>query len=210
MILTARQLEDLHKSTGSNGHVTLPRQARLTPNAQDWLKQRRIEVGFVDGDAVNPRGTASAPETRSPGGASFLWWCDGPCGPAKAAIVTQSRESDLKELAIAQDRNHLVAAIKAIAAQVKSNQSAGAVLLVQNGANAVVFANRCPSLRAIIGTCIDAVDQGLGQVAANVLIIEHPYKTLSQVKNLVSRFVRGPSTVSDELKQQLSELTSCG
>ena len=46
-------------------------------------------------------------------------------------------------------------------------------------------------------------------VAANVLVIEHPYKTLSQVKNLVSRFVRSRSELSDELKRNLAELASC-
>ena len=31
MIVTARQLEDLHRQNGANGHVTLPYRARLSP-----------------------------------------------------------------------------------------------------------------------------------------------------------------------------------
>ena len=41
MIVTARQLEDLYRANGSNGHVVLPYRARLTPLAQDWVKAKR-------------------------------------------------------------------------------------------------------------------------------------------------------------------------
>jgi ribose 5-phosphate isomerase RpiB len=140
----------------------------------------------------------------------FLWWCDGPCGPAKAAITAQAKESSLKELDLPADRKHLVAAIKKIAAEVKSNHAAGGILLVQNAAAATVFANRCPSLRAILGTCQDAVEQGIQQVAANVLIVEYPYKTLQQIRNMLGRFVKAKREVSDDLKRQLAELASCG
>ena len=34
MFLTARQLEDLHRANGSNGHLVLPYRARLTPLAE--------------------------------------------------------------------------------------------------------------------------------------------------------------------------------
>ena len=48
MIFTARQLEDLHKT---NGHIVLPYRARLTPLAHDWLKSKRITVGYSDAGA---------------------------------------------------------------------------------------------------------------------------------------------------------------
>jgi len=54
------------------------------------------------------------------------------------------------------------------------------------------------------------VEQGVQQVAANVLIVEHPYQTMSQVKNMVSRFVKAKRELTDEVKRQLQELSSCG
>ena len=124
--------------------------------------------------------------------------------------MAQSKESSLNELGIANDANQLVPAIKRIADGIKSDKTSGAILLVNTGAEAIVYANRCPSLRAILGTCIDAVEQGIQQVAANVLVIEHPYKTLSQVKNLIGRFVRGKRDLSDAVRARLKELSTCG
>jgi hypothetical protein len=209
MIVTARQLEDLHRQNGGNGQITLPYRARLTPLANDWIRARRISLGYSDELATQTpaKSQAAAPTVIATGG--FLWWCDGPCGPAKAAIMAQAKESNLLALDRPADPKQLVAVIKDVASRVRTGQCTGAILLVQNGSLAGVFANRCPSLRAILGTCLDAVEQGVSQAAANVLIVEYPYKTLVQVRNLVSRFVRGPRTLPQDVQRQLEELASC-
>ena len=213
MIVTVRQLEDLHRQNGGNGHIALPQQARLTPLASDWVRARKIVLGYADASSSVPsaapaRADAPAPAREQRG--SFLWWCDGPCGPAKAAVVAYERESTVRALDKPADVSQLVPVLKTIHAQVKSASAAGAVLFVQNGAKATVLANRCPSLRAILGTSLEAVEQGIRQAAANVLIIETPRNTLQQVKNLLSRFVRGTRALPDELERELRELASCG
>src|SRR4051794_8643298 len=99
MIVTARQLEDLHRANGSNGHLVLPYRARLTPLAADWVKARKVVLGYSDDGAAKPsNGKHAAPAGATPLAASptgnagtaqevplgaVLWWCDGPCGPAK-------------------------------------------------------------------------------------------------------------------------------
>ena len=220
MIFTARQLEDLHKT---NGHVTVPVGARVTPLAQDWLRQRKITLKYGTNGAAPQKPAASAvgpsattapserkllPLTFAPEGA-LLWWCDGPCGQAKAAIAQQSRESSLQPLDLPASTENLVPAIKRIAGEVKAGRAAGGILLVQTGAAAVVYANRCPSLRAILGTCRQSVEQGVQQLAANVLVIEHPYHSLPQVRNILLPFVRGQRELSEEVQRELQELSSC-
>jgi hypothetical protein len=212
MIVTARQLEDLHRQNGGNGQLTLPYRARLTPLACDWLRSRKIAVGYSDLDGagaqaiVKPQpNQASAPTS----GGNFLWWCDGPCGPAKAAVSAQAKECGLVALDGRADAKQLAAVIKEIAQSIKAAQYTGAILLVQNGALATVFANRCPSLRAVLGTCLEAVEQGVQLAAANVLIIEYPYKTLQQMRNLLSRFTRAKRVLSEDVRRQLEELASC-
>ena len=219
MIFTARQLEDLHKT---NGHVTVPVGARVTPLAQDWLRQKKVTlkygsngtaapqkpIGSAEGSGVAASAQQPLPLTFAPEG-TLLWWCDGPCGQAKAAIMQQSRESSLHPLDIPASTDNLVPAIKHIAREVKSGRASGGVLLVQTGATAIVYANRCPSLRAMLGTCRQSVEQGVQQLAANVLVIEYPFHSLPQVRNILLPFVRGRREMSDDVQRRLQELSTC-
>jgi len=212
MIVTARQLEELHRASGSNGHVTLPYRARLTPLGNDWVRAKKVVIWYSDvPTTVNAGGAPVAkPQAAESSVGAFLWWCDGPCGPAKAAIIGHEKESGLKALDKPADAKQLVPIIKSIASDVKAGRIQGAVLLVQTGALATIYANRCPSLRAVLGTCMEAVEQGVRQAGANVLIIEYPYKTLQQVRNMLARFTRGKRSLPDDVQRQLGELASCG
>ena len=216
MIFTARQLEDLHKT---NGHVVLPYGARLTPLAVDWARAKQIQIGYGPDELVKSQGNGAAKAVGAGDGAkpqaagaagAFLWWCDGPCGAAKAAVGAQAKESSLSAVDLPGEAKQLVPVIKRVAAAVKEGKSTGGVLLVQSGAAAVVLANRCPSLRAMLGTTLESLEAGIGQVAANVLVIEHPYVTLMQAKNLVSRFVKAKRVMSDETGRQIAEVAACG
>src|SRR4051794_7242131 len=227
MILTARQLEDLHRANGSNGHLVLPYRARLTPLAADWVKARKVVLGYSDDGAAakpsngkpaargatpplagSPTGTAGTAQETSPG--TVLWWSDGPCGPAKAAVVAQSKESPLRPIDLPAEARQIVPVLKLMAGEIKAGRATAGILLVQSAAVAVVFANRCPSLRAIVGTCLEAVEQGIQQVAANVLVVEHPHRTLHQVKSMLARFARAKRDLPEDVRRQLDELASCG
>ena len=231
MIYTARQLEQLHKT---NGHVTLPYHARLTPAAQDWVRARKVVVEYTDGEAPmvsaaasgRPQGAVCArchsPEVPAvPAGAkrevasnsrgTFLWWCDGPCGAAKAAILSHARECNLLPVEIGSDPASTASAVKHVALEVKSNRVAGAILAVEHGAAAMVMANRCPSLRAVLGTCLDSVDQAVRRVGANVLVLEHAHRTLTEMRNTIRRFTSAQSRdVPADVERQLQELATCG
>jgi hypothetical protein len=217
MIITARQLEDLHKRHGGNGRLTLPYRARLTPLAADFVRAKKIVLGYSEIsnlksgiDPISNLKSEIVPPAISQVSSGFLWWCDGPCGPAKAAVVAEEKQSNLRALDRPADSKQIVGAIKALGANVKTGQAAGGVLLVQTAALAVVYANRCPSLRAILGTCLESVEQGVQEIAANVLIIEYPYKTLQQIRNMLTRFLRAQRSLSEEAGRQLQELSTCG
>lgn len=211
MIYTARQLEDLWKANGSNGQLVLPYRARLSPLAADWLKAKKVAVGYSDGAVEkNAPVVATATQQVEATAGAYLWWCDGACGTAKAALMGVGREAALSELGVPSDSSKLVSVIKQISSEVKVGKSAGGILLVQAGASAMVYANRCPSLRAVIGTCLETVEQGIQQVAANVLVIEYPHQTLQQMKNMLSRFVKAKRELSEDARRMLGEVTSCG
>jgi hypothetical protein len=214
MIFTARQLQDLQgKSPTANDQIVLPYGARLTPLALDWARGKRLKIGYGPAElsaSQHPAtATTPAPKASAPGATTILWWCDGPCGAAKAALSAQARESSMAPIDLPSEPTQLTSAIKQLASQVKSGHAGGGVLLVKGAAEAIVYANRCPSLRAIVGTCLESVDQGIAAVAANVLILEYPYKSLSQIRNLLARFARGARNPSEETQRRLQELTSC-
>jgi hypothetical protein len=211
MMFTARQLVELHKAAGGNGQVVLPYSARLTPMAMDWIKSAKITIGYSDSGAIAPtaeKTAAPAPAASTAAGA-FLWWCDGSCGSAKAAISMESKQLALRGIDPPPGSDGLVAAIKTIAVEVKSGKAAGGILVLETAGPAVVLANRCASLRAIVGTSLAAVEQGINLVAANVLVIEHPRLTLAQVRNLLARFLRGKRELSEAARKQIAEMASC-
>jgi ribose 5-phosphate isomerase RpiB len=226
VIYTARQLEQLHKA---NGHVTLPYNARLTPAAHDWVRARKLAIHLTDGEpppiSDRPRGggcarcnsteIAGVPagakrETESSLRGTFLWWCDGPCGAAKAAILAHTRETNLLPVEVASAPSSTAATVKHVALEVKSSRVTGAILAVERGAAAMVMANRCASLRAVLGTGLDSVDQAVRRVGANVLVLEHAHRTMNEMCNMIRRFTSAQSrTVPDEVERQLRELASC-
>ena len=210
MMITARQLAELHKSAGGKGQVTIPYTARLTPMAMDWARGAKVTIGYADAAPAKVSAPMKAePPPPAAKGKQYLWWCDGPCGPAKAAVTMESRQTPMRQLE-PPGTGGILWTIKTIAAEVKGGSAWGGLLLVESTAAAVILANRCTALRAIVGTTLASVEQGLNQWSANVLIIEHPRLSLAQVRNLVSRFVRGGAPLSEDAKRHLTELASCG
>src|SRR5205814_2752161 len=140
----------------------LPYRARLSPMASDWIKSKKITVGYSD-DGSPPKADPTPREKPAPVAApgSFLWWCDGPCGTAKAALSAQARESSLAEMDFLSEPGKLISVIRKLASEVKSNHAPGGLLMVSSAASALVYANRCSSLRAIVGTCLETVEQGI-------------------------------------------------
>jgi ribose 5-phosphate isomerase RpiB len=213
MIYTARQLEDLHKT---NGHVVLPYGARLTPLAVDWARAKKIQVGYGPDELVKTQGNGAVKATGSGNAAkpqaaeagSFLWWCDGPCGAVKAAVGALAKESSLAAIDLPADPKQLVPVIKWLAASVKDGSAAGGVLMLNSGGAACVLANRAPALRAILGTTFESLEAAIASVAANVLILEYPRKSFSEIRNLLSRFVRAKRDLPDDLARQLKELAA--
>lgn len=207
MIYTARQVEQIFKA---HGQLVLPPNARLTPLAADWIRARKLSISWsAQSPAAQPsQAPAATPDASA--GTPFLWWCDGPCGQAKAALSAFERSAGLAPLDVPSSESATIQAVRALAQSLREQKARGGIMLVRAAGAAMVFANRCPSIRAVLGTCLDAVDQAANTVGANVLVIEHPYKTFSQLRTLIGRFVRGPFAPSDAVQRQLQELSSCG
>ena len=129
MFVTVRQLEDLYRQGGSNGHVTLPYRARLTPLASDWVRAKKVVLGYSDGEAASVAPANAAPSAKgeaasaglpasagqASGTGTLLWWCDGHSGPAKAALVALEKESRLAPLNVPSEGKRVATVVKTLA-----------------------------------------------------------------------------------------------
>ena len=207
MFYTARQLESLLKDTGT---IVLPYRARLTPLAQDWVRKTKASVGYGDVEERPLREGSKNPASKTPKQAKYLWWCDGPCGSAKAALMNASQEAKLEAMAILEDSSRVVSAIRHLSDEVDHGHAAGGILIVRHACAAGVYANRCRNLRAIVGTSLPTVETGIAELAANVLILEADQLSLREMKHLILRFAKAPRELRESVVRELKEMESAG
>jgi ribose 5-phosphate isomerase RpiB len=103
-----------------------------------------------------------------------------------------------------------ISVIRDLASAVKSGHVQGGVLFVPNAGKAVCYANRCPSLRAIVGTSERSVEQGIIDLGANVLIIEYTQHGKVSVDAMLECFLRQTPTVNTLIQRALAELHRLG
>lgn len=198
--VTARQIEQ----TGSAVACLSP-DARLTPLARDYIKERniRIERARPAGEASAVRGTPVSMAHNPP----WLWWSDD--GSIAADRIAGQTGVTLTVLPRSSDGSALAHAVMELARQVREGRAGGGVLLVRSAARAACYANRCPSLRAVVGTCGEAVEEGLTELGANVLILEHPHHGSESMRRMIERFTTAQRPMIAEVDRQLGELSRC-
>jgi hypothetical protein len=190
--VTARQLEDTAAKL-----VRLAPDARLTPLARDFARHNGIQVEQVCAEEAGPSGIVG----------QWLWWTDGQC-PAVEALTSELADG-LRSVSQPHRPGSLHTAVKHFARQVADGAAVGGVLFVASAARAGCYANRCPGLRAVVGTCGGAVEQGVEQLAANVLIVEYPYHGLGEMRSMVGRFIESPRRHLADVERCLQELSTC-
>lgn len=184
MIVTARQLEELHRDGGKNGRVTLKPGTRLSPLARDWVCKARVEIEYVE--------TNGAPHNT--GGRHVVWWCDGPCPLTKAALMMQESFVNLRSIKTSSDSSHTAIAARKMADEISSRRADAGVLLVTSAGAATVHANRLNELRAVVATSVESLDVAMKSIKPNVLIVEHIGLSLMLTSTILARFLRGGGT----------------
>jgi hypothetical protein len=199
--VTARRLADANATT-----IRLAPTARLTPLARDYVKAR----GLVIQRSVNAPNDAlaSAGASNNRNTMPFLWWIEGQCRNVTA--VTEANGGALRPSSQPAGPEALTTMIAELDDGVRKGRYRGGILFVRNAARAGCFANRCARLRGVVGTCEQAVQQGLGDVAANVLIIEYPYHDQATMQAMVQHFVTGERGDWAAVNQALEGLRTCG
>lgn len=203
--VTARMLDHVR-----DGIVQLAPGARLTPLARDEIRARKLTVVHADGStgAVrNAPGRVASAAVKPAVASSYLWWADGHC-PAVSQLTAQLRDK-LRPASRSHRPGELHNVSQRIARDVRDGRAAGGVLFVHSAALAACYANRCPSLRAVVGTCGQAVEQGIRLLGANVLIVEYPHHGVESIRQMLNAFTTASRPALPTIDRQLRELNRC-
>lgn len=171
--------------------------AKLTPLARDRAKERGLTVRRV-----------SADRKPSPKATVWHWWIAGQCRAVDG--VTAMLRAALTPLPAKRELSQLHRVVADLAQRIRTGRAAGGVLFVPSAARAICYANRCPSLRASVATCGEAVEQSIAELAANVLVVEYPHHGEKSMHAMVERFVTADRKALPRVEAQLKELASCG
>ncbi len=204
-VIVAKQIDKIR------GTLRLAENARLTPAAQDLVRERKLKIERVAGGASAVSASA-APGTPSakPQAASkseYVWWIAGSC-PVVDKVMPVFR-TEMSPLAHIRQPSALVGVVREMAKRIGSGRAAGGVIFVPTAATAACFANRCANLRAVVGTCTGAVEEGIRQMGANVLIVEYPQHGWQAIHEMLDRFVKEARPALPEIERQLQELGTC-
>lgn len=186
---------------GKDMVVSLAHDARLTPMANDLVRQAGGRVVRLAQGAA-PVGATKAQDLP------WVWWIQGSCPVVRD--VTAQRAGRLRAVAAGQVEGQLGKAVREMAGAIRTRQAAGGLMFVPSGARAVCYANRCSSIRAILGTCGEAVEQGIKELGANVLIVEYPHHGYRSVTAMVDRMMGQAPASLPAVERELSDLSKCG
>jgi hypothetical protein len=200
-IVTASQLQAA-MDAAADGVALLAADARLSPLANDLARKdpRRIRRA----GASSPASSNSVDVSSLP----WLWWIDGTCPVVND--VTSERRDRLRVSSANRAPGALAQVVRDLAAAIRGRQVAGGILFVHNAARAACLANRCGSIRAVVGTCGEAVEQGVQELGANVLIVEYPHHGHRSASAMVDRMLQQPPKPPAAVERDLADLHRCG
>lgn len=200
-IVTANQLQ---QAIDEKGYVVVAPNARLTPLANDLARLHKNKIKRASPVGGDVKMTRNDRATNS----NWFWWVDGVCPVVNE--VTKQRSDVLHPMANPRKHEATISVIRDLASAVKNGQVKGAVLFVPTAAKVLCYANRCSSLRAIVGTTVGAVDAGMAELGANVLVIEYPQHGKGSVDAMLDRFLNQLPTTNTLVQRALAELHRLG
>ncbi|MCC7146168.1 MAG: hypothetical protein IT443_06950 [Phycisphaeraceae bacterium] len=223
-IVTAKQLLAA-MAKAADGVARLAGDARLTALAQDLVKEKPGKVvwegvrsfarqagGDTGGNTQQAAPCGVAPEAASGGtfggggvtSGGWAWWIDGRCPVVEE--MTTTHKASLRMIGVNRDPKATAEAIRKLAELVKTKEVVGGLLFVTGAARAMCLANRHPALRAVQGTCVEAVKQGMAEVGANVLVVEYLHVRGEAMIQMVNEMRATAPKVVAALERDLTDL----
>ncbi|HOW71691.1 MAG TPA: RpiB/LacA/LacB family sugar-phosphate isomerase [Phycisphaerae bacterium] len=192
-VVTATTLSDLLKEGTA---ITLQKGSLLTPAARDWLKDHAVPVTWTD-CPVEKHSLGVVMEPKLP--------------EIRAVRTMLDRAGGLSEIIEpAAGRGGLSAATRRLCGMVSRKQVAKGVVLAQDGAVPVCVANKHTGIRAALGVNVPMVEEACRELGINVLVLEYPAQTPYQMRQMIERFLAGPTAAQVEIGAIISDLEQGG
>ncbi len=174
-LITANVLEGL---AAAGRRIVIPRDALITPAAQDWLRHAPLPVEYDDGSDDDPPAYGIAAEFGQPMIRSTAAAIEDVAGAYRRFEMPRSTGGE-----------SLVAAMELCGAIATGEIERGIVLHGHPG-TVCVLANKLPEVRAMVGTCWRATESACQNVGLNVLVVQPGSQSFHEMKQLASKFLR--------------------
>lgn len=181
--------------------AVLAAHAKLTPLAHDYVREHPQSVRRAS------TSQASTVESTAP---SWLWWADGRCDAVDRTVALQGKQ--LRPASAGRTSCAVSQVVRDLAASIKAGRAVGGLLFVRHAALAMCCANRCASLRAVLGTCKESVEQGVSELGANVLVIEYPFVEPNEMSAMIEIMLRRTGAAASppsSVQRLLADLHRC-
>jgi len=162
----------------------------LTPAARDIADERRLTVRRQEAPVGSP-----APAACPPGGQACQTAALGVVierGGAKVAAALAGAARDGVGIVNYTQTDCWVQNALLLCRAVAGGAVRAGVLMLPHAADAMVLANKVPGIRAVQGTRADSVAAARRHFAANVLVVEHAFSTLHEMRTMVRSFAAAP------------------
>ena len=146
--------------------------------------------------------TAAASPAAAPASPAVTAVSPVVAGPAAVGIVVERADTKVQTLlaSLQQDRTSLLSYnqtdcwirnLRALAAAIAAGQVGAGVMVMPYGADAMLLAGKLPGIRPVQGTTQASVAAAVRHYGANLLVLEHAFCTLHQMRSMV-RELTGP------------------
>jgi hypothetical protein len=174
-LITANTLQRL---AAAGQPIVVPRDALVTPAAQDWLRHADVPVTYQDQAGQAEASYGIAAEFEQPMIRSTAAAIQDVAGPYRRFEMPRS-----------SGRESIAAAIELCGAIATDDLDRGIVLHNHPGTIGIL-ANKLPGVRAMVGTCWQATESACQAVGLNVLVLQPGVQSYHEIKQIASRFLR--------------------
>ncbi|GMU21132.1 MAG: hypothetical protein AMXMBFR13_12250 [Phycisphaerae bacterium] len=182
-VVTAILLDEMRKA---GRPIRLPKNALITPAARDWFKEHPFPVEWEE-TAAPERNLAVVMDPNAP--------------QMRSMRAVLDRAGGLKEVIVpaAAGAVPMVAAVRRLCGKIFRKEVTKGVVFAADPAVPLVVVSKHHGLRAALGSSVPAVEDACRELGINVLVIDAAGQALFQTRQMIERFLTGPTSPPPEM-----------